>query len=254
MKKFGIVAAFCALALTIPASAIALNEYTLQATFSPSKAGSVKKPVPAGVRLGFNVVDTENKRPLGLEKFSIRLNGTAFNGAFFQKCSANEITQAQSDENCEGSLVAQGYARNIAGNRQDRNDKSQTCYLTLRLHNSGRGKMALFVRGSQTAPAGQTCPLNLQVAIPVSISTSGGNSSINLTIPESLKHPLATLTNSIVEMRLNLTRRTVRRSGKTRGFLETRGGCTGGRRPVNFTFTNEGNNVVRQALRSRCTR
>jgi hypothetical protein len=254
MRKVGIIAAFCALALVIPASAIALNEYTLtDSAYSPSKAGKAKKPVPVGVRLGFDVADSENKRPLSLERLAIKQAGIGFNGAFFKKCTAKQITDAQSDENCpSGSLIATGYARNIAGNRSDRNDKSQTCYLFLRLHNGGRGKLSLFVRGSNTAPAGQTCPLNLAVAIPVSIAQSSASSTINLTIPESLKHPLATLTNSLVEMRLNVPCKTTRRNGKRRGFLEARGKCSGGRRAINYTFYNEENNVVRQGTRARC--
>ena len=255
MRKFGILAAFCALALAVPATALALNEYALTSSFTNTTAGTSKKPVATGVRLGFNIEDTEGKRPLSLERLAIRLTGSAFNGAFFRNCTASNITQRQSDAQCpRGSLVATGYARNIAGNRADRNDKSQQCYLYLRLHNSGRNRMALFVRGSQTAPAGQTCPLNLAVAIPVSISAASTGSTINLSIPESLKHPLATITNSLVEMRLTMPRKTVRRSGRTRGFLENRGRCTGGRRAVNFTFYNEENNVVRQGVRARCTR
>lgn len=253
MRKLGIVAAFCALALAIPATAFALNEYALQASFSPAKAGKPKKPVPVGAKLGFNVEDTENKRPLSLEKIAIRLTGTVFNGRWFKNCTASQITDAQSDEGCpNGSLVATGYAQNVAGNRSDRNDKSLSCYLSLKLYNSGRNRMALFVEGSPNRPAGRTCPITLSVAIPVRIATSSTGSTISLKIPESLKHPTATLTNSLVEMRLELDRKTRMRKGKRRGFMEVRGGCTGRRRAVNFTFYNEDNNVVRQGIRTRC--
>lgn len=256
MKKLGILAALCAaIAMAVVGTAIAANEYVVATSFSPTKAGTAKKPVPVGVRLAFNIEDTEGKRPLSLERLAIRFTGSRFNGAFFKNCTASSITQAQSDANCpSGSLVGTGYARNLAGNRADRNDKSQNCYLALRLHNSGRNRLALFVKGSQTAPAGQTCPLNLAVAIPISISTSSSSSTFNLTIPESLKHPLATITNSLIEMRLNLPRKTTRRAGKTRGWAENVGRCRGGTRPVNFTFYNEENNVARQGVRARCSR
>jgi hypothetical protein len=229
--------------------------YTLSANYTSTKAGTAKNPVPTGVRLGFDITDTENLRPLGLDRLTIRQPGAVYNGRFFKACAAETITNAQSDQNCPfGSLVATGFARNIAGNSADRSDKSQQCYLSLRLHNSGRNKMALFVAGSPTAPAGQTCPLRLAVAIPISITTSGGASTLNLNIPQSLKYPLGTIRNSLVQMRLTMPRKTVRRSGERRGFLESRGGCRGGRRSTAFTFYNEGNNVVPQSASARCTK
>ena len=100
----------------------------------------------------FKDADTEGGRPLAMEKLTIELRRHRINTKPFAKCTASKIEEDQSDKGCpRGSLVATGFARNIAGNITNRKDASIRCYLTLRLYNSGPGKMALFVKGGPQA-------------------------------------------------------------------------------------------------------
>ena len=241
-----------ALALSISGTALAANEYTISFSTNPTNAGTTSKPVPFGGKLAFSVRDTENKRPLALDALTIDLAGVRTNGrAFTKRCTATQIEQASTDTGCpSGSLVASGFANNIAGNINDRNDTSLRCYLTLRLHNSGANKMALFVQGSPNAA--KPCPIEVATAIPVSVTRRSTGDRISLTIPENLKTPVATIRNSLVEMSLSIKRLTRTQSGKKVGFWNLVGQCVSSRRVTNFQFTNEGNNVVRQSASARC--
>src|SRR5688572_27973102 len=153
MTKKLLLATLALALLLVPASAAsAANEYTTSAAFSPAKKGSKRAPAPVGATLGFSVKETEGKRPQSMESLRIDLRGIATNGARFKSCSAAKITQAGSDSACPiGSLIGTGYARNVAGNRTNFDDGSIRCYLTLRLHNAGAGKLALFVSGDPNA-------------------------------------------------------------------------------------------------------
>jgi hypothetical protein len=241
-------------ALMLVAPALAANEYNVTASFSPTKSGTVKKPAPVGITFGYVVKDTEGGRPFSLENFTALFEGVAVNTNTFPKCSASAITQAQTDSGCpSGSLVATGYARNLAGDRNNRKDVSVKCYLTLRLHNSGNNKMALFVKGDPQLAGAKNCPISLSTAIPVSIVRQSRGAALRLVIPESLKHPLATLTNAVVEVNLKVKKLTKKAHGRSTGLFETVGRCTRGKRAVTVSFNNEGGDTGLQSTRARCS-
>jgi hypothetical protein len=258
MRKLYVVVIAVTAALAVTAVAYAVNEYTTSGlnSFSPNKRGSASKPVPVGARLGFNVQDTEGKRPKSMSALRIKLTGIVTNGRRFKACTATRIERDQSDRNCpRGSLIGAGFARNLAGNSNDFNDRSINCYLSLRLHNAGANKMALFVSGNpnETDPA-KHCPLNPATAVPVNISRASGTSTMRLTIPDNLKRPAPNVTNSIIEMRLNVPRKTTRHRGKRVGLMEARGKCTRNRRNVTFTWINEDGSAPVQTARAVCRR
>ena len=232
----------------------AANEYDVRASTSPTKSGTTKKPAPVGVNLGFTIRDTEGGRPLSLERFTALFEGVAINTNAFAKCSATSIEQAKSDRGCpSGSLVASGFARNVAGDRSNRKDASIRCYLTLKLYNSGNNKMALFVRGDPNQTGDKACPIDLATAIPISVIRSARGTSLRLSIPETLKHPLATLTNALVEVDLKVKRMTKKVKGRNVGLFETTGRCVRGKRAVTITFNNEGGDTAVQSTRAACS-
>lgn len=252
--KISVPVAAVVAALTLAVPAFAANEYDIKASTSPSKSGTKAKPSAVGVNLGFTTRDTEGGRPLSMEQLTVAFDGIAVNTNAFAKCSATAITQAKSDSSCpKGSLVATGYARNIAGDRNNRADRSINCYLSLRLHNSGNNKLALFVKGDPQGAGDKGCPIDLATAIPISVVRNAKGASLRLAIPESLKHPLATLTNSVVEMNLKVKKMTKKVKGRSVGLFETTGRCVAGKRTVTLTFNNEGGNVAKQSTRAKCS-
>lgn len=252
--KISVPLAAVAAALTLAVPALAANEYDVTASTTPTKSGTTKKPAPIGLNLAFNVRDTEGGRPLSLERFTALFEGVTVNTNAFAKCSATAITQAKTDTGCpSGSLVATGFARNLAGNRNDRRDASIKCYLSLRLHNSGNNKMALFVKGDPNGAGDKNCPIDLATAIPISVIRQSRGTALRLAIPESLKHPLATLTNGVVEMSLKVKKMTKKVKGRNVGLFETTGRCVRGKRAVTITFNNEGGDTGVQSTRARCS-
>lgn len=242
-----------ALALSLSGTAMAANEYTITSSANPSNAGTKKKPTPISGRFAFQVRDTEGKRPLALDALAVEFRGVRINTSPFARCTATQIEQASSDAGCPaGARVASGFANNIAGNINDRNDTSLRCYLTVRLWNSGPGKMALFVQGSPNAA--RPCPIEVATAIPVSITRRATGDRLSFTIPENLKTPVATIRNSLIETSLSFRKLTRRSGGRRVGAFETFACGARNRNAVNVTFTNEGGNVVRQSGFSRCTK
>lgn len=257
-KKFTVAALAIAVLVAFAAIAQAANEYTISASTNPTKSGTKKRPKPISGTFGFSVRDTENLRPLALDKLTVAFTGMRLNTRNFRTCSAASIEGAgNNDQNCNrAALMAEGFANNIAGQGANRADTSQRCYLTIRLWNSGSAKMTLYVRG-QPSPQGTAdpkhCPLTIGATIPVSVVRRASGDSISFTIPDSLKNPIGTIRNSLIETRLTLLRKTRRVRGRTVGFFETVGGCRRGRRAINVTFQNEGNNTVRQSGFARCS-
>jgi hypothetical protein len=240
MKKLlSLQALAIACVLAFATSAYAANEYTITFSTNPTKSGTTKKPAPISGKFGFNVRDTQGRRPAALDRLTVSFTGIRMNTRQFTGCSASRIEAAQSDRVCSSrALVATGFANNIAGNIADRNDQSIRCGLTVRLYNSGSGKMVLFVKGGPNEA--RPCPIQLATAIPVSIVRRSTGDRLSFSIPQNLKNPLATLRNSLVETQLTLLRKTVRKSGRTVGFFETVGNCRAGRRTVTAQFDNEG--------------
>jgi hypothetical protein len=259
MKKVHLLALTLVSVLVMSGVAIAANEYTITSTTNPTKSGTSSRPAPISGTFGFTVRDTNGGRPAALDALTVRFTGLRINTRQFRTCSASRMEQAQSDRGCpSAALVARGFARNIAGNINNRQDTSQRCYLSIRMWNSGSGRMALFVQGGPR-PNGpsdpQHCPLAVATAIPVSVTRRATGDQIRFSIPQNLKTPLATIRNALVETRLTLLRKTVTRSGRRVGFWETFGGCRNGRRTVTAVFDNEGTADDRsQSGFARCSR
>lgn len=242
MKKLALAALAAVIAAALAATAFASNVNTITFTTSPTKSGTKKKPVPISGKFGFKVTDTEGKRPAALDKLTVFYTGMRINTSRFPGCSAAKIEQAQSDAKCSSkALMATGYARNIAGNQADRNDKSLNCYLTVKLYNSGAGKAALFVKGSpDEADPDKRCVIQVATAIPVSVVRKATGDQLSFAIPANLKNPVGTIRNALVETQLTLAKKTVKKKGKRYGYFETVGGCRKGRRTVTVRFDNEG--------------
>lgn len=255
MRKFLLPVALIG-ALAAPSTAMAANEYTITASFSPTKSGTSKRPAIVSGAFGFSVRDTAGGRPAALDKLTVDFTGLRMNTRQFAGCSAASITRASSDRGCSSrALVARGFAKNLAGDQANRQDRSIQCNLGVRLYNSGSGRAALFVFGSPTATnVNERCAIEVATAIPVSIVRRASGDRLSFSIPSNLKNPIGTIRNALVETKLTLLRKTVRKSGRTVGFFETVGGCRRGRRTVTARFDNEGTDSdTRQSGFARCS-
>jgi hypothetical protein len=268
MKKLYLVGTALVLAAAMTSTAFAANQYTVAGSTSPRETGTAKKPKPVKVNLRFTVQDTEAARPLGLKSFKLLMTGTRINTNLFPACTAKTTTDAQSDAGCKPSaLLAEGFANNLAGPTNDRENAGRQlkCYLSLRLWNARNNRLNLHVEGKQS-PQGfadpKHCPLPVSVGIPITVKRLSRGSQIELVIPSSLTNPAPGFTNSVVEMRLFGKRKSkISGSGDARrrvGVFETTGRCarTGGAfsRAFNYEFPNESGPPISQTARAKCSR
>ncbi len=244
MRKFWVAGVAAMLALALTAVAIAQNavenQYEVIGSTNPPKAGSKKKPVPISISFDYNVTEREGRRPTPVKKYSIQFQGTQVNTNFFKKCSDSTI-ESEGPEGCDSkSIVGTGFIENETGDRNDPNNRSIKCNAGLFVINEGNNDATIYVRGTQTSTDPRTrCDINLNAPIAAEFVTRGNTTALEFEVPDSLLHPLPTLSNAVKRVDSNVKKLTVRRKGKTRGFFEAVGGCKNGKRNITVVFTPE---------------
>jgi hypothetical protein len=233
-----ITALVAALSVAAIAYAAQVNTYTVTASTSPNKAGSLKKPVAEAVQFGYTVGEQSGQRPAVVAGYSILLKGLRTNGRYFKKCTAVKINGAGSDAVCpKGSKIGTGSVDNAAGATANPNDKSIPCHLDLALYNAGQGKLSLFLSGGPSAA--KPCAVKLSAAIAGKFVKRNGGEALEFTVPQGLRHPITGVDNAVVATSAVIPRKVVTVKGKKHGFYESVGGCVKGKRAVIVTFTPE---------------
>ena len=256
------IAVFAVTMLVLSIAAIAYaqqseNTYTVDGSTNPTRAGSKKKPVPVSVRFGYTVGTVSGQRPSPVKKYSIRFAGLNVNTAPFPKCSAQTLENSGPSACPSGSVVGTGFIQNQTGNRQDPNDKSIQCNAALTVYNSGSNRAVIYVAGSPSSSNPRTrCAIELAAPIPARFvrASNGSATSLEFTVPESLLHPLPTLSNAVVSVESTIRRITKRIRGRSVGYFESVGGCVRGKRNITVTFTPEQGSTSRAQKLATCRR
>jgi len=224
----------------LAAVAFAQNSYEVTGRVSPSNAGSTRSPVPVSLTFNYNVTEAQGRRPFTTSRFDIGTPGLRVNTNRFPSCTAAQINQAGSDENCpNGSLVGAGLVENITGSPTNQNDQSLRCNLRLRVHNTRNNRAALFLSGNpQSSDPASRCAIAIATAIPAQWVRSTSALRLVFSVPESLRRP-GGLQNAVVRVQSSIRLRTVRYRGRRVGYLESVGGCRGNRRNITVRFTDE---------------
>ena len=254
-KKLAVLAtgAFV-LALAGNASAQVVNTYDVSASTTPASAGTKSKGVPVGVKFGFTVGTKGGERPSPVKQYSIRFGGLVVNTNAFPKCSAATL-EAKGPKGCPaGAKVGSGWIENATGASSIPTDESVQCNAELGVYNAGANKGVIYVAGSPNATdARKKCAIELAAPIPAKFVKRGNATALEFKVPASLTHPLPTLSNAVKKITSTVKNVTVKRGGKTVGFFESRGGCTGGKRDISVVFSPEqGAQATAQAL-ARCS-
>jgi hypothetical protein len=87
------------------------------------------------------------------------------------------------------------------------------------------------------------------VAIQARVIKNAKGIAIKFSVPPSLAHPIAGFDNSVVDTTTSLTKK----KAKGHGYLESVGGCKGGKRAISVTFTPETGSPVTEATTASCT-
>lgn len=213
-----------AAALTLPAAAGAevIQDFSAKVDSRTSgvKAGSKKKPRAHSLRITTGTRDTTGAQPPTTKRATIYFpRGARFNGAWFRSCSSSTIDDAKSTDDCSSAArVGKGKAAGLAPGPITQND------LRITAVNGNKGKYVnLFVEG--------TSPLRIQSNIVARVSRSSGDYSykLDVPIPQNLQEPAPGVPVAITNFDVTVSKKTVKRSGKTRGFIES-SSCPSNRR------------------------
>ena len=261
-----------ALAVAVAGIAIAANTYEVPKELvgaSPNAKGSLKKPVPAQLRFGFRVNDTEGLRPFVVRRYFIASEGLQTFPEARPTCTYAKATDPLiSDPKdlsraCRKAIVGSGTIHNEAGAPNDRS-QTITCDVKITLINIStgdprypetvrqikkRGGLAIRIDqyvNAQGADDPARCPpidLHEALAAPFYDVKLDGVSTAELrfNVPETLAHPSG-LDNSVRQVASTV--RKLEGRVKVRGKQRTVGyysavGKKGKTRTTRVTFIDE---------------
>ena len=256
MRKM-VIALTAMLVLSLAAFAYAqatqVNTYEVEASTNPTRAGSSNSPVPISLNFNYTVGEQNNNRPAVIKKYSIRFRGVRVNPTAAGTCSRSRLESRGPDACPDRSVVGTGFIENETGATNNPSDKSIECNAALYVVNHGNMRASIYVEGDPNqTDARRRCAIQLASAIPAKfVNRSGGESSLDFTVPDSLTHPGSpAISNAVVRVESKI-KRLIRRG---RGFFESRGGCVGGKRRVRVLFTPESGSVATETTSARCSR
>lgn len=278
MRKLRItaLAAFGVLAITAVAIAAQVNVYGVTASTSPTKAGTVKKPVPTEVNFNYTVDEQDGKRPAAVKKYSIFFKGLNVNTAVYKKaCTADQINasgdpaqidpKGAGDEDDQakacpsGSQVGAGFIRATVGPDSDETSDGLYCKQYLKLYNGGKNKLTLFLY-AYTPPGGgfaqegdDYCVVNFGKAIAAKYVKKNGGTAVEFDVPSTVLHNVPGTTTAVRVVESKIFKKTRKISGKTRGYYESVGGCKNKKREVSVTFTPESGAAQTKKTTAKCS-
>jgi hypothetical protein len=266
MRKLWLAGPAAALALTVAAIALTVaaiavaqetvtNTYDVEGSTSPARAGSRQNPVPIAINFDYSVGEVQNRHPAVVKKFSIRYGGTQVNPNVAPGCSRSELEEERSVDGCpRRSIVGNGFIEFNLTERDNPRGPSTYCNARLWIVNQGDRKANIFVKGSPDAPrdSPEHCPFELADAIPAQFVRRGSATALEFEVPDSLSHPIPTLSNAVKRVRSRVRRITRRIRGKRRGYFEAIGGCRNNRRLITVVFTPEDGPTETERDRAPC--
>jgi len=247
MRKLWIAVLAVAALATVAAVAYAANVYTVKGSTTVRGKGSLKRHIPTGIKLRFDVTETDSsKRGTVVEKYQLGSEGLVTNPRLFAKCSFGQLDDATVPRKCKKAQVGSGIAKNAAGPSNNQSlSVSSGCNLAVRLYNSGTG---MVIRLDGNPPAVPIDSNQIGCALPIHTAINGRfvkrkiggvtTSDFVFTVPQNLKHPVVGTDNSIRRSDTNVRLKTKVVRGKERGFYE-KIGCKGRTRLTRGVFTTE---------------
>ena len=237
MRRTLLIATTAAVLLIGAASAYAaINTYTTKFSFTSSKPGTVKKPVPTGFTYTITAGGTNGNRSALLTHITTKAYGLKANLKALPTCSLASIAAAKNDTGCpKAALVATGYIHAVVGSPTDFKAAAAPCNPGIDVWNSGGGKLTFFfVDGAVHncdalgLKTGSTGPF------PSTEKQQGKNLVVDTPIPEFVTSPLG-LAGSLQLEYLKWNKSTTVKGKKVN--ILTSVGCQKGKRPYSATLT-----------------
>jgi hypothetical protein len=209
-------------ALVVSAVAYAASMQRLDASVTPSKAGTPKKPKPIQLLVELTGSTDDGSVPPASKHVITRFGkGIVFNGAPFPSCTLETLNDAnKGPSKCPpGSKIGTGEATAHIGNDPTGPDEQ----LVVTVFNGPKGKSTLFhLKG--------TAPVAVNAAFAGSIKKDSGKYGykLDVVIPKSLYNPVGTTYTPLTHFKVKI-KATTKVKGKTVGLLATVG-CPKGKK------------------------
>jgi hypothetical protein len=256
-KLWMAVAGAVVLAIAVAGIASAVNTYDVHLANSKAAGkGTTAKPVPASLKFGYRVGDTDNLRPQVIREYRIAAEGLQSFPDARPTCTYDQATlnASKHDPACNKAVIGSGSIENEAGAPNDRSQKLP-CNVKLTLINirtgdprepktvsqiRKRGGIAIRI---DTDPPDCPIPVHSALAAPFyDVKIQGvSTAELRFTVPEELAHP-GGLDNAVKEVESSIKKKTgrVRIRGERRkvGFYSSVG-RKGRTRTVRVTFIDE---------------
>jgi hypothetical protein len=251
-----------AIVISVAVAGIAIAENTYEVpkdlnSASPNGKGSLKKPIPAQLKFGYTVGDTENLRPQVVREYRIAAEGLQSYPKTRPTCTWDQANKPiKIDSACNKAIVGKGTINNLAGTPTDRGEKL-ICNVKLTQINISngdprypktvsqikkRGGMAVRI---DTDPPDCPIPVHQALAAPFyDVKIEGiSTAELRFTVPDTLAHP-GGLDNSVVKVTTAIDKK--KGKVKVRGKKRTVGyyslvGRKGKTRTTRVTFIDESN-------------
>ena len=242
MRKLALAGLGVVVALAAPTAALAQtqqNTYSVTASVTPKKKGSKSKPVPATVKFGVKVDETNGLQPAAVKRYTIGFGGLKTNGKHFKTCKVSQMHGT--DKTCDKkALVGTGTITNFVYTDNDPSGQNGgfLCEKTLHVWNAGHNRAVLFVGGdpAKCGGVGNLAP------IPAKFVKHGSTGqALRFDVPRTVLHPIPGLTVAVREVTSSIKKQTVKVKGKKRGFFES----VSKRHPVQVTFLTEAGQTAR---------
>jgi len=233
-----------ALAVLVGAAAAyaAINTYTARMKFSPTKAGTAKKPVALSFTIDYTASGTNGNRTAPLTDVKTTIYGLKANYKGFPTCSMAKIQAAKSDASCpKKALAATGWITAVIGPTNDQSAGAAgtlPCDPLLHVWNGGGGKLVFFF--VDQAP-NHTCANGALTTgsvppYPGTIRYAGKNLVQDTPVPAYVSFPLAGIEGSLETLHLTWIKQSIKVHGK-QVFDITSIGCKKAKRPFSVSFT-----------------
>jgi hypothetical protein len=231
--------AFAVLVGASVAAAATLNTYTARLKFSPSKAGSLKKPVPLQFTELYNAASvTAGDRAAPLVDIKTTIYGVKANSKPFPICNGRKISVMKTDSFCpKKALVATGPVNAKLGDTSLKG-AGTPCNPFLHVWNGGHGKLwFFFTTGGKYQCAG--LHTGDTAAYLGRVTQHGKNQVTDVPLPPGVSTAVAGhqgVYGSLIKQVLTFRKVTTKVKGKTVAFNSSVG-CKGGKRPYSVSFT-----------------
>jgi hypothetical protein len=257
-KLFVAVVGALAISVAVAGIASAVNTYEVPKDLVGVKAsgkGTAAKPVPAQLKFGYTVGDTDNLRPQVVREYRIAAEGLQSYPKSQPTCTWEQANKPiKIDRACNKAIVGKGTIDNLAGAPNDRSQKLPCAVKLTQINISSgdprypktvsqvrrRGGMAIRI---DTDPPACPIPVHSSLAAPFyDVKIEGiSTAELRFTVPDTLAHP-GGLDNAVVEVTTTINKETgkARVKGKERtvGFYSAVG-RKGSTRTVRVTFIDE---------------